>query len=413
MRNTFKILFYLKRDKQKANGHIPLFCRITVDGKEVRFGMKKDVNPKYWDAKAGKATGRTDEAVEINTLIDNTKSAIYRVHRDLQERESIVTAERVKNSFLGLDAKHQNLLELFDRHNEERKLLTGKNISEATYDKYRITRSHLACFIREWYNLSDIPLKDINHKFICDFKVFMTASRGCMENTAARYMQFFKHIIIVAIKLGWIDKNPFSEYKIQIRKTDRGYLTQDEVELLMQQTFESKRLERVRDTFVFCCFTGLSYIDVKNLTSDHIGTSFDGKLWITGKRGKTDVGYNVPLLDIPKMILEKYKNTLPDGCLLPVVNNQNTNAYLKEIGELCGIKKKLTFHLSRHTFATLTLSKGVSIESVSKMLGHTNIQTTQIYARITNEKIGNDMTVFAGKIKKMETNLVANIKNIN
>jgi site-specific recombinase XerD len=326
----------------------------------------------------------------------------------LQERESIVTAEKVKNTFLGLDAKHQNLLELFDRHNEERKLLTGKSISEATYDKYRITRSHLACFIREWYNLPDIPLKEVNHKFICDFEVFMIASRGCMENTAARYMQFFKHIIIVAMKLGWIDENPFSEYKIQIKKTDRGYLTQEEVEILMTQTFPTKRLERVRDVFVFCCFTGLSYIDIKQMTADDIGTSFDGKLWITGKRGKTDVSYNIPLLEIPKMLLEKYKNTLSDNRLLPIINNQNTNAYLKEIGAICGIKKKLSFHLSRHTFATMTLSKGVSIESVSKMLGHTKIKTTQIYARITGEKIGNDMTCFAEKIKGMETKLVAN-----
>jgi site-specific recombinase XerD len=409
MRKTFRILFYLKRDKKKANGNVPLFCRITVNGKEIRFGMKKDINPRYWDAKVGKATGRTNEAVEINTLIDSTKSAIYKVYQDLQEKESNVTAEKVKNTFLGLDAKHQNLLELFDEHNEKRKLLVGKNIAKATYDKYRITRNHLADFIKEWYNLSDIPLKNINYKFICDFEVFMIASRGCMENTAARYMQFFKHLIIVAMKLDWIDKNPFSEYKIQIKKTDRGYLTQDEVELLMQQKFESKRLERVRDIFVFCCFTGLSYIDVKNLTSDHIRTSFDGKLWIMGKRGKTDVGYNVPLLDIPKMILEKYRDTLPDGCLLPVVNNQNTNAYLKEIGKLCGIKKKLSFHLSRHTFATLTLSRGVSIESVSRMLGHTNIQTTQIYARITDQKISNDMAAFAGKIKEMVTKLSINI----
>ncbi|MDR2026539.1 MAG: site-specific integrase [Prevotellaceae bacterium] len=405
MRKTFRILFYLKRDKKKANGTVPLFCRITVDGKEVRFGMKKDINPKYWDAKAGKATGRTNEAVELNALIDNTKSAIYKICRDLQEKENNVTAETVKNTFLGLEIKHQNLLELFDRHNNERKLLIGKSISEATCDKYRIIRNHLADFIKIRYNLSDIPLKDINHKFVCDFEIFMLTSRGCIENTAARYMQFFKHIIIIATKLGWIDKSPFSEYRIQIRKTDRGYLTQDEVEILMNRTFDTKRLERVRDVFVFCCFTGLSYIDVKTLTSDNICTSFDGKLWITGKRGKTGESYNVPLLDIPKVILEKYRNTLPDNRLLPVINNQNSNAYLKEIGELCGIKKKLTFHLSRHTFATLTLSKGVSIESVSKMLGHTNIQTTQIYARITDEKIGNDMAVFAGKIRGMETKL--------
>jgi site-specific recombinase XerD len=397
----------MKKDKKKANGKIPLFCRITVDGKETRFGLKKDVNPKSWDVKAGKVIGRTNEAVEINALIDKTKSKIYKIYRDIQESEDSVTAEKVKNVFLGVETKHQNLLELFDHHNGERKLLVGKTISESTYDKYRITRNHLADFISERHNLSDIPLKTIDHKFICDFEIFMLTSRGCAENTTAKYIQIFKQIIVIALKCKWIHKNPFSDYNIHVKNTDRGYLTSDEIEILMKQKFETKCLERVRDVFIFCCFTGLSYIDVKQLTSDNIRTSFDGQ-WIMDKRGKTDESYNVPLLDIPKMLLKKYKNVLPDDRLLPVISNNTTNVYLKKIGELCGIKKRLTFHLSRHTFATLTLSKGVSLESVSKMLGHTNIKTTQIYARITSEKISNDMAAFAGKIKDMETKLIVN-----
>jgi site-specific recombinase XerD len=398
----------MKKDKKKANGKVPLFCRITVDGKEVRFGLKKDINPKSWDVKAGKVTGRTSEAVEINTLIDRTKAEIYKVYRNMQENENSVTAEKVKNTFLGIEIKQQNLLELFDQHNKERKLLVGKTISESTYNKYRITRNHLADFVDKQYGLSDIPLKTIDHKFICDFEIFMLATRGCVENTTANYMRIFKHIILIAMKYKWIYKNPFSDYSIHIKKTDRGYLTQDEVELLMAQTLENKCLERVRDIFVFCCFTGLSYIDVKRLTADNICTSFDGNLWITGKRGKTDEGYNVPLLEVPKQILKKYENIVPDNHLLPVISNHITNTYLRKVGELCGIKKRLTFHLSRHTFATLTLSKGVSLESVSKMLGHSNIQTTLIYARITSEKIGNDMALFAGQIKGMETNLSVN-----
>jgi site-specific recombinase XerD len=370
--------------------------------------MKKDINPKHWDVKAGKVTGRTNEATEINTLIDSTKSEICKVYRDMQEKENSVTAEKVRNAFLGVETGQQNLLELFDRHNGERKLLIGQTVSASTYDKYRITRNHLADFIDKQYGLPDISLKRIDHGFICDFEIFMLTTCGCAENTVAKYMQIFKHIIIIAMKCKWIYKNPFSEYSVHVKKTDRGYLTQDEVEVLMAQTFENKCLERVRDIFVFCCFTGLSYIDVKTLASNHIRTSFDGKLWITGKRGKTGENYNVPLLDIPEMILEKYRNTLSDDRLFPVISNNTTNTYLKKIGELCGIKKKLTFHLSRHTFATLTLSKGVSLESVSKMLGHTNIQTTLIYARITGEKIGNDMALFAGKIKKNGNKLSVN-----
>jgi site-specific recombinase XerD len=371
--------------------------------------MKKDINPQCWDVKAGKATGRTNEALEINTLIDSTKSTIYKIYRDLQEKENNVTAEKVRNIFLGIDIEHQYLLKLFDQHNEEKKVLVEKNsISESTYDKYRITRDHLSEFLMKTYKLTDISLKEIDYKFICDFEFHMLTTRGCAKNTTAKYMQFFKHVIIIALKSGWIYKNPFAEYEIHIKNPDRGYLSQEEIEILMKQKFETKRLERVRDIFVFCCFTGLSYIDVKNLTADHIRTSFDGKQWIMDKRGKTDVSYNVPLLEIPSKILNKYKGEMQNGRLLPVINNQNTNAYLKEIGKLCGIKKNLTFHLSRHTFATLTLSKGVSIESVSKMLGHKNIQTTQIYARITSEKVSNDMALFAGKIKNMETQFAVN-----
>jgi len=297
---------------------------------------------------------------------------------------------------------------MFEKHNADIKKLIGISISQSTYDKYRITRNHLADFIKEWYDLSEISLKDINHKFICDFEIFMLTSRRCAANTTAKYIQLFKHIIIIAMKNGWIYKNPFADYNIQIKSVDRGYLTQEEIETIMNQKFSTKRLERVRDVFIFCCFSGLSYIDVKNLSEEKIRTSFDGGLWIMGKRGKTDVRYNVPLLDIPKMILKKYKNTLSDNRLLPVINNQNTNAYLKEIGTLCSINKNLTFHLSRHTFATLTLSKGVSIESVSKMLGHTNIQTTQIYARITDSKISNDMALFAGKVTDMKSKFSIN-----
>jgi site-specific recombinase XerD len=405
MRSTFKVLFYLKRDKQKKNGKVPLFCRITVDGKETRFGMKKDVHPGCWDVKTGRATGRTGEATEINALIDSAKSAIYKVYRDLQERDNSVTAEKVRNVFLGINGGCKNLLEAFDEHNREKKLLVGVNITVSLYDKYRITRDHLSEFLRSRYSLSEISLKEIDRKFIKDFEIFLLTGRKCSENTAVSYLKLFKHLVCEALKFGWIHANPFMDYPLKLKPVDRGYLTQEEVEILMKQTFSSERLEQVRDLFVFCCFCGLSYIDVKNFTAESIGISFDGKPWIKGRRGKTDIPYMIPLLEIPKAILEKYRGRQRDGRLLPLPSNSHTNVCLKEIGALCGIKKKLTFHLARHTFATLTLSKGVSIESVSRMLGHTDIKTTQIYARITSDKIGSDMAVFAEKIKGISINI--------
>ena len=408
MRSTFRVLFFLKRDKTKANGHTPIFCRITIDKQEARFGIKKDVDPAIWEVKAGRAVGRTSEVVEINSIIDKTKSALFNVYNELLLSDANVTAEKVKNYFLGGTTNAHNLLEQFTRHNEDVERLIGISKSKATYQKYEVTRKHLCNFIKERYNLSDISFKEINHQFITDFEVYLLTTCGCNANTTAKFMQFFKRIVIIAKNNGWIKADPFANYRIRIKKVDRGYLTQEEVESIIEKRFPTKRLEQVRDIFVFSCFCGLAYIDVKKLRKENIRTSFDGNLWIIGKREKTDVTFSIPLLDIPKRILEKYEGTLPDNRILPVPSNQKMNAYLKEIGALCGIDKEISFHLARHTFATLTLSKGVSIERVSKMLGHTNIRTTQIYARITDSKISHDMNAFAGKVKSMGEKLAVN-----
>jgi integrase len=347
MRSTFRVLFFLKRDKQKANGNVPIFCRITIDKQEARFGIKKDVNPTIWDIKIGKAIGRTNEAVDINTVIDQTKSVLFSIYNDLLLSEVNVTAEKVKNHFLGGASKEHNLLEQFQRHNEDIEKLIGINKSKATHQKYEVTRKHLKSFIKEKYNLSDISFKEINYQFLIDFEVFLLTSCGCNPNTTAKFMQFFKRIVIIAKNNGWIKADPFANYKIRIKKVDRGYLHQAEVEAIMAKKFSTKRLEQVRDIFVFSCFCGLAYIDVKNLRKENIRTSFDGNLWIFGKREKTDVSFSIPLLDIPKTILEKYEGTLPDNRILPVPSNQKMNAYLKEIGALCEIDKDLSFHLAK------------------------------------------------------------------
>lgn len=403
MKSTFSILFYLKRNGQKANGNMPVMGRITVNGQAVQFSAKVEIKPDYWNVKAGKAIGKASGVQEANTILESIKTTMTKIYRDLQERETNVTPERIKNVFFGIEVRHQMLLELFKRHNEDVFKLIGISKSKATYQKYEVTRKHLTNFIKEKYNVSDISLKEINHMFISDLEVYLLTTAGCKSNTTAKFMQFFKRIIIIAKNNGWIYTDPFANYKIRIAKVDRGYLTQDQLDVMIGKKFVSKRLELVRDIFVFSCYTGLAYIDVKNLRQKHIRTSFDGNLWVMTKRHKTDVQSNIPLLDGAKQILEKYKGTLPDEKVLPILSNQKMNAYLKEIGDVCAIDKNLTFHLARHTFATtVTLAKGVPIETVSKMLGHTNIKTTQIYARITNSKIGNDMALLAGKLKEAE-----------
>jgi site-specific recombinase XerD len=405
MKSTLSISFYLKRERQKANGNVPVMGRITINGKFAQFSAKVEIKPEYWNVKAGKATGKSIEAQQVNAILNSMSVTMTKIYRDLQEREKNVTPEKVKNIFFGVEVTHYMLLELFTKHNEDVNKQVGISKSAATYQKYEVTRKHLEKFIKEKYNVSDISLKEINHMFISDFEVYLLTTGKCNANTTAKFMQFFQRIIIMAKNNGWIYADPFASYKIRIMKVDRGYLTEDELDKISNKEFASKRLEQVRDIFIFSSFTGLAYIDVKNLREEHIRTSFDGKLWIMTKRQKTNTNSNIPLLDIPQQILNKYKGTLPNENILPIVSNQKMNAYLKEIGDICGIEKRLTFHLARHTFATtVTLAKGVPIESVSKMLGHTNIKTTQIYARITDGKVSNDMAALAEKInpKKVE-----------
>jgi site-specific recombinase XerD len=405
MRSTFKVLFFLKRDKQKSNGTVPLFCRITVDGQEVRFGMKCDVNPKYWDVKSGKAIGRTTGALNINLLIDNTKTAIINIYRELQERGSYVSAETVRNMFLGATSGQQTLLQLCDRHNSERKHLIGVSICLWNYGSYCRMRNYPADFLRKRYNVSDIPVREVDHSFICNFEAYLTENYRYAHNTLTHYLKNLRHIIQLAIDAEYITKNPFAGFSLKLENPDREYLTQEEVERMIAVHIENEKLEDAKNIFLFCCFTGLSYSDVFNLTKQQIQQSFNGKPWIRGKRQKTGVEFNVPLLNIPQIIFEKYSKVQQSEKALPVPDMATYNSRLKQVAKACRIDKNISSHPARHTFATtIALTKGVPIETVSKILGHTSIKTTQIYAKVINSKIGNDMDMLAEKLSAMETN---------
>ena len=402
MKSTFSVLFFIRRDKKRNDGTCPILCRITIDGVESRFNTKVYVQDSRWDVNANKVSGINPESRNLNARLDDIKASLHRIYHDLQ-RFDIVTPEKIKGEFLGLDESGETILKLFDKHNEDVASMVGISKSAATLQKYNVTRKHVANFIKKKYRVSDMAVKSINDMFLRDFEVYLLTQERVSHNTMAKFMQFFKRIIILARNNGLIVHDPFANYKIQLKKVDRGYLTEQEMNKIIQKKFPTKRLEQVRDIFIFSCFTGLAYIDVKELTKNHIRISFDGNTWIMTKRHKTKVNVNVPLMDIPKKILQKYEGELPDDKILPVLSNQKMNAYLKEIGDVCGITKNLTFHLARHTFATtVTLSKGIPIETVSKMLGHTNIQTTQIYARITNEKISKDMRGLSAKFNDSE-----------
>jgi site-specific recombinase XerD len=403
MKSTFKVLFYLKRNAIRKDGRMPIVTRVTVNGIIAQFNTKLEIQPTSWSVKMGKVIGHSSENKQYNAQLEQIKASLHGIYHELQRKDNYVTAEKVKNEFLGISEHHETLLALFQRHNDDVLKLIGISKSAATYQKYEVTRKHLQKFIQLKYQITDISLKEIKNIFICDFEIYLLTTASCNANTTAKFMQFFKRIILIARNNGLIVVDPFANYKIRLTKVDRGYLTQEDVEKILKKQFVTKRLELVRDIFIFSCFTGLAYIDVKNLTEKNVRTSFDGNLWIMTKRQKTKVESNILLLDVPKMILEKYKGVSPNDKLLPILSNQKMNSYLKEIGDVCEIDKELTFHIARHTFATtITLAKGVPIETVSKMLGHTNIKTTQIYARITDSKISNDMQALAGKLQGIE-----------
>jgi site-specific recombinase XerD len=284
--------------------------------------------------------------------------------------------------------------------------------SEGTLERYETSLGHTIKFMEWKYGVTDMPLNKIDNEFITEYDFYLRSERKCNNNTTVKYIKNFKKIIQICLDNRWIKENPFVAYKGKMKEVDRGFLTEEQVQTIYVKKFVSDRLSQVRDIFVFCCFTGLAYIDVKQLTDDHIGIGIDGSKWIFKNRQKTETASNIPLLPLAEEILAKYAThpkCLNEGRLLPVLSNQKMNGYLKEIGDLCGIKIDLTFHVARHTFATsITLTNGVPIESVSKMLGHKNIKTTQHYAKIVDRKVSEDMKLLKAKFSSSQELLQAN-----
>lgn len=399
MRSTFRVLFFVKRNAAKKNGNAPIIARITIDQIVAQFNTKLEINPINWSVSAGKAAGRSVEAVSINSMLDSIRCSVHQHYHSLLEMDGYVTAERVKNAFLGKIERGKTLIEFFEMHNEQYLQKVKMNTTDKTYSRYELTKKRLIEFMKLKYSVSDMLIKEINVVFIDNFLLHIKNHYGCTHNTAMKFVQRFRTVVNFAKNTGLVTADPFGNYKVKFEQTDRDYLTMEEITAIYNKKFTSKRLEQVRDLFIFSCYTALSYIDVCELTQENIRTSFDGNLWIMTKRHKTNVASNIRLLEVPKAILEKYKDKLPNGMILPIISNQKVNDYLKEIATICNINKKLTFHVARHSCATSVLiANGVPIETVSKILGHTNIRTTQIYARITDVKVSNDMELLAQKL---------------
>lgn len=399
-KSNLNIRFYLRTNHVNRDGTCAIMVRISVNGERTAFSTKLSADPNKWDADTNHVDGKSKADKELNRTLDDMRASIRNHYYELERYDALVTAEKVRNSFLGITVRTESLMQLFKEYVDECRSLLGISRTKATVQKYDRCYRRVQEFLNAKYNLSDIPLVEIGHKFITDLECYLRTVSKCNENTTAKFLQTFKMIIIRARNNGYIKGDPFANYKIRLKRVDRGYLTEEELKILRETPITSKRVAQVRDVFLFACYTGLAYIDLKLLRAENIRTSFDGNQWIMTHRHKTDTPVNVPILDIPMELIERYKGVSKKGYILPILSNQKMNKYLKDVAEACGIEKNITFHMARHTFATtVTLSQGVPIESVSKMLGHTQIKTTQIYARITNEKISRDMAVLAEKMK--------------
>jgi len=396
MRSTFNVLFYIKRNEPKKDGRVVIMVRITINGIRSQFSSKLLVQPEQWDSKNERVKGQVAEARNLNRLLENIGSSLNVHYNKFMSIDGHVTPERLRNIFLGLEEQEQTIILYFDKYNDQYKLKVGTTSTHRTYTRYLLTRERLAEFMKQRYNLSDMPINEITVSFVDEFYLYIRNNTECNHNSSLKFLQRFRTILYFAKNNGLSFNDPFGSFRFRYDKVNRGYLDQDELDILYTKKFPSARLSQVRDIFIFSCYTGLAYVDVFELTEDKIRKAFDGHLWIMTKRQKTDVNTNVRLLDIPLAILEKYKGKQKNGKVLPVISNQKINDYLEEIADICGIGKKITFHVARHTFAsTVALGNDVPMESIQSMLGHADIKTTQIYAHVIDRKLSRDMDKMA------------------
>jgi len=400
MRSTFKVLFYLKKNEPKPDGKAPVMGRITVNGTIAQFSCKLNVKPALWDTKSNRASGKSIEAQKINRKLDNIRTQIGKQYQRISDKDNFVSAEKIKNAYLGFGEEYRTLLSIADEFYEQYAKRVGKDRTEGSYEQLLINRKRMVMFLRERYNLSDIPIREIEPQFIEDYYAYLLEERKLAGSTLLTAITKLKQIMLIAQRKGYVQVNPFAGFRFKVRTRDRGYLTEDELHRFMTVELRLYKQRQVRDIFVFCCFTGLAYSDVKKLTFDDIQTSFDGELWLIAKRKKTNATFYVKLLPVAKELIEQYRKVAKNRFVFPVPNDtDNMNRTLRRIAKQAGITKWISSHMARHTMATtVCLSQGVPIETVSQMLGHTNIHTTQIYAKITNEKISRDMAALTDKI---------------
>ena len=394
-RNTLSVLFIIKKAKLLKNGEAPVCMRITVNKRVAEVMIKRSIPVDLWNQKKECSKGKDRVATELNHYINTVRAKVLQIHRELEIDNKTITADIIKDCFYGRDKVQRSLLEVYAEHNEKCRALIGKEYTESTVTKFDTSINHLKEYIRSCYHRDDIMLAELDGQFIRDFDFWLKTEKHCQNNSALKHLKNLKKVIRIALANDWIKKDPFYGIHFKQDEVNVEFLSREELDILMNKEFTIKRLEQVRDVFVFCCFTALAFVDVQQLSREHLIKDNNGALWIRKARQKTNQMCNIPVLFIPQRILRKYEDNaecIRKGVLLPVISNQRMNAYLKEIADLCGITKCLTTHVARHTAATVVfLANDVSMENVSKILGHSNIRMTQHYAKVLDSSIMREM----------------------
>ena len=401
MKTNFTLLFYLKKPKNYSNGVAPIYLRITVEGNRAELATSRECEPDQWNAKAGHLIGTKDDIKALNAYLDKMKAEVYVAHSLLCAEDAEITAETIKCRFLGKEEKTHTLCEAIKTHNKNMKALVGKDYAIGTLKRFEILERHVKGFLASKHHKSDLNIKYVNYDFISGFDHYLRTAQNNTTNTAVKHLKNLGKIIRICLSKKWITTDPFFGYKLKTKVVHREYLTADELRKIEEKEFTTTRLSQVKDVFLFSCYTGLSYADVEKLRPSDISDGVDGERWIFTYRKKTGTRAAIPLLPIVANIVDKYKDhpyCVSHDRVLPVSSNQKMNEYLVEIAALSQVNKKIGNRIAKRTFATtVTLLNGVPIESVSKMLGHTNIRTTQLYAKILDVKVGSDMALLKKK----------------
>jgi len=405
MKRNFSLLFFLKKGKTDQEGNSSIYMRITIEKKRVDLATGKQCADTDWFN--GKIVGSSAHAKSINLYLRQLESKVHESHRNLLMIGEDVTAKTLANDFLGKGTKVRKLTDVFEDHNKEMAELVGMEFAPMTLLRYQTALRHLRQYLREKYKIRDIDIKKIDHKFLTDYDFFLRTTRKCNNNSAVKYIKNLKKIIKLCLANGWISRDPFANFKAKVKVVERPCLSQEQITLLEIKEFDNERLNRVRDIFLFSCYTGLAYIDIYQLKRSQIIDKNGDEKWIIINRQKTGTPTRLPLLPKAITLLDKYKDhplSIDQDKAFPVSSNQKMNAYLKEIADLCDIKIPLSYHIARHTFATtITLQNGVPIETVGKMLGHKDIRTTQHYAKTLDVKVGRDMAALKEKLATEKT----------